>query len=80
LFGASRFKIEEYGKSAAGKALIKLFSCPVKPTKAKRHENRIYPEDQPEKWEEFKEYCISRRSGRACVRRLAKILFQKAKN
>jgi DNA polymerase len=58
LFGASRaMKLEEYGKSAAGKALIKLFCGPVKPTKANGMKTRIYPEDAPEKWGEFKEYC-----------------------
>jgi DNA polymerase len=77
LFGASRaLQLKEFGKSASGKALIKLFSCPVKPTKANGMKTRIYPEDQPEKWEEFKEYCVQDVvAEREIVRRLAKYTF-----
>jgi DNA polymerase len=57
-----------------------LFSCPVKANKGKRHENRIYPEDQPEKWEEFKEYCIQDVVADEIVRRLAKYTFPESEN
>lgn len=45
------------GKSAAGKALIRYFSCPVKPTKTNGGRTRNYPEHNPEKWHEYKDYC-----------------------
>lgn len=48
----------EAGKSASGKALIKLFSCPVKPTKRNGYATRIYPQDEPEKWQMFIDYCV----------------------
>lgn len=51
-------ELGELGKSAEGKVLIKLFSCPVKPTKANGMKDRIYPTDQPEKWERYKYYCM----------------------
>lgn len=44
-------------KDAAGKALIKLFSIPRKPT-AKNKSLRNTPTDLPEKWAAFKNYCI----------------------
>jgi DNA polymerase bacteriophage-type len=44
-------------KSLTGNALIRLFSCPVKPTKANNFRTRNLPSDYPEKWEEFKNYC-----------------------
>jgi len=46
------------GKLATGKALIKFFSCPIKPTKANNNSHRNFPEADPQKWEEFKLYCI----------------------
>lgn len=42
-------------KDSAGKALIKLFSVPRKPTK-NNPATRVYPSDNPEKWEEYKRY------------------------
>ena len=44
-------------KDAAGKALIKFFCVPRKPTK---NDDRLrnMPADAPEKWEAFKGYCI----------------------
>lgn len=38
------------GKLDTGSALIKLFSCPQKDG------SRIYPEEYPDKWEDFKKY------------------------
>ena len=43
-------------KLDTGKALIKYFSCPCKPTKINGLRNRNYPWDAPEKWEMYKEY------------------------
>lgn len=45
------------GKSATGKALIRYFSCPIKPTISNGQRERNLPEHNPEKWEEFKLYC-----------------------
>lgn len=43
-------------KLDTGKALIKYFSCPCKPTKINGGRTRNYPERAPEKWEMYKEY------------------------
>lgn len=43
-------------KLETGKALIKYFSCPCKPTKINGGRTRNYPEHAPEKWEMYKEY------------------------
>lgn len=43
-------------KSATGKALIRLFSVPCKPTKRNGGRTRNMPRHEPEKWELYKEY------------------------
>ncbi|MFB5192771.1 DNA polymerase [Alicyclobacillus fastidiosus] len=43
-------------KDAKGKALIKYFSVPCKPTKVNGGRTRNYPHHEPEKWEEYKAY------------------------
>lgn len=43
-------------KLDTGKALIKYFSCPCKPTKVNGMRTRNYPWDAPEKWEMYIEY------------------------
>lgn len=43
-------------KMSAGKALIKLFCTPTKPTKRNGNRTRTYPRHEPEKWELFKDY------------------------
>lgn len=48
--------LEELGKKATGKALIKYFCSPCKPTKANGMRSRNMPWDDPEKWSEFKVY------------------------
>lgn len=48
---------EDKKKMAVGKRLINLFCKPVKPTKANGNKTRILPENEPEKWQLFKEYC-----------------------
>ena len=47
---------EDKAKDKAGKALIKYFCCPCKPTKVNGGRTRNYPEHAPEKWAEFIEY------------------------
>jgi DNA polymerase len=52
-------KLEEKGKLATGKALIKYFCIPCKPSKVNGLRTRNYPHNDLEKWEEFKKYCIN---------------------
>ncbi len=44
-------------KDAAGKALIRYFSCPCKPTKANEGRTRNLPEHASDKWQDFIDYC-----------------------
>jgi DNA polymerase len=45
-------------KSTDGKTLIRYFSIPCKPTKTNGGRTRNMPENDPEKWQKFKDYCI----------------------
>lgn len=45
-------------KDKAGENLIKYFSVPCKPTKANGGRTRNLPEHDPEKWCQFKGYCL----------------------
>lgn len=45
-------------KLSTGKALIKYFSCPCKPTKVNGGRTRNFPEHNPEKWAMYKEYNV----------------------
>ncbi|MBP3037959.1 DNA polymerase [Bacillaceae bacterium Marseille-Q3522] len=45
-------------KDAVGKALIKYFTVPCKPTKVNKGRTRNLPEHAPEKWQKFIDYCI----------------------
>ena len=47
----------EEQKDAAGKALIRYFCVPCKPTKVNGGRTRNLPEHDPEKWQRFKDYC-----------------------
>lgn len=47
---------EDKQKLATGKALIRYFCVPCKPTKANGGRTRNYPHHDPEKWELFKTY------------------------
>jgi DNA polymerase len=47
----------EQEKDNAGKALIRFFSIPCKPTKANGMRTRNLPEHAPEKWAQFISYC-----------------------
>lgn len=46
-------------KMKEGKSLIKLFTLPCNPSEKNNFKRRNLPEDNPEKWEIFKEYCIN---------------------
>lgn len=54
---AKALKISEQ-KDSAGKALIRYFSLPCKPTKTNGGRTRNLPGHDMEKWEQFKEYCV----------------------
>jgi DNA polymerase len=45
-------------KDSKGKALIKYFSVPCKPTKVNGQRTRNYPHHDPEKWDDYKAYCV----------------------
>lgn len=45
-------------KLNSGKALIRYFCVPCKPTKTNGGRTRNYPHHDPERWRMFKEYCI----------------------
>lgn len=45
-------------KLATGKALIRYFCTPCKPTISNKGRTRNLPEHAPDKWELFKEYCV----------------------
>lgn len=45
-------------KLKEGVDLVRFFSMPCKPTKANGGRMRNRPEDEPEKWQRFKTYCI----------------------
>lgn len=49
---------EDKQKLAAGKALIRYFCKPCKPTKSNGGRTWNLPHHDPEKWELFKEYCM----------------------
>lgn len=58
LDGVSKaMNLGDLGKSASGKALIRLFSCPVKPTKLNGLRERNFYFHDPIKWELYKDYC-----------------------
>lgn len=50
-------KLGEAAKDAEGKALIRYFSIPVKPSKINGGRTRNLPHHNPEKWEKYKAYC-----------------------
>lgn len=51
-FGANK------AKKAEGRALIKFFCEPCRPTKKNGKRKRNLPEHDPEKWAQFKDYCM----------------------
>ena len=59
LDGVSKaLKLGEAAKDSTGKALIRYFSVPVKPTKVNGGRVRNLYYHDPEKWHAFKNYCI----------------------
>lgn len=52
-------KLGEKGKLSTGKALIRYFCIPVKPTKANGFRSRNFWFHDLEKWDQFKNYCIN---------------------
>lgn len=48
---------EDKAKMQEGKNLIKYFCVPCKPTKRNPDKTRRLPEDAPERWATFKDYC-----------------------
>lgn len=48
----------EKQKLTEGKELIKYFCVPCKPTKVNGGRTRNMPADAPDKWEQFKKYCM----------------------
>lgn len=48
----------EHQKDKSGYALIRYFCIPCKPTKTNGMRTRNLPEHAPEKWEQFRAYCI----------------------
>ena len=54
--GAALGLSSDKAKLTTGKALIRYFCCPVKPTKANGGRTRNLPHHDPEKWRLFKEY------------------------
>lgn len=65
--------LEGLGKLSTGTALIRYFSIPCKPTKTNEGRHRNMPWHDPEKWEDFKTYCVGDvRAEREIGRRLSK--------
>lgn len=57
--GAKALKLDpDKQKDAAGKALIKFFCVPCKPTKANGFRVRNFHHHDPTKWQAFKGYCL----------------------
>ena len=50
--------LEEFGKLSTGKALIRQFCVPIKPTKSNGMKLRNFWFHDKEAWDEFKAYCI----------------------
>lgn len=72
---------EDKQKLTTGKALIRYFCAPCKPTKANGGRTRNYPHHDPEKWELFKAYngqdvVAEMEIDAACLRSLCRISFK----
>jgi len=48
---------QQYRKQRAGYSLIRMFCLPCRPTKKNDGRIRNLPHHEPEKWEQFKQYC-----------------------
>lgn len=60
----------EQQKMQEGKALIRYFSCPCKPTKVNGGRTRNLPQHAPEKWATFKRYCVRDVEVEQAIRRI----------
>ena len=49
---------QDMQKFFTGKSLIKLFCVPRKPSKANDFQTCFIPDDRPEEWQQFKDYCV----------------------
>ena len=56
--GAALGLPEDKKKLSTGRALIRYFCMPCKPTKTNGGRTRNFPRHDPEKWALFKEYCV----------------------
>lgn len=61
---------EDSAKDKAGKALIKYFCSPCKPTKVNGGRTRNLPEHDPEKWQEFRSYNMQDVVAERTIRRM----------
>lgn len=57
-FVSKALNLGDKGKLATGKALIRYFCIPIKPTKANNYRHRNFPKHDIYKWDQFKQYCI----------------------
>lgn len=50
-------ELGEKSKSSTGMVLIRYFCVPIKPSRANGFRHRNLPHHDPERWQQFKEYC-----------------------
>lgn len=70
LDGVGRVLRLEQQKMSEGKALIRYFSVPCKPTKVNGGHTRNLPQHAPDKWATFKRYCIRDVEVEQAIRRI----------
>lgn len=70
LDGVGRVLRLEQQKMSEGKALIRYFSVPCKPTKVNGGRARNLPEHAPDKWATFKRYCVRDVEVEQAIRRI----------
>lgn len=70
LDGVGRVLRLEQQKMSEGKALIRYFSVPCKPTKVNGGRTRNLPQHAPDKWATFKRYCIRDVEVEQAIRRI----------
>lgn len=70
LDGVGRVLRLEQQKMSEGKALIRYFSVPCKPTKVNGGRTRNLPEHAPDKWATFKRYCVRDVEVEQAIRRI----------
>lgn len=70
LDGVGRVLRLEQQKMSEGKALIRYFSVPCKPTKVNGGRTRNLPQHAPDKWATFKRYCVRDVEVEQAIRRI----------